>query len=266
MDTKSGDRSVKPIIRIEDTSNVTIENVVLAGANGGGGFHRHLVGQAGLDLRSSSNVSILNVSVVNTFGDGLTAFANFPIDKSPTSDLVVNGLNITNAGRQAITMAFVTDSILNNVTVNSASGSGWDFESDLPGIGSGNIIVSNSRSTKGVRFVEALRGPIMFDNCQCQRHVALMNDAAASRQVVIFNGGTLLLPNTDHGISKAGITVRGPGRLVFDGVVIGRLPASRSPSGPAWSVTGGGFLALVRSPVAVPLGYSDRGSTVVTIK
>ncbi len=260
--SNSGDRTVHPIFRVRDTEDVTIENVALEGANTEGGFHSQLVGQAGFDILSSDNVSILNVSVKNTFGDGLTVFANFGKDNEPTSGLRVDGLTITNAGRQAITMGYAVDSILNRVTVNSASGDGWDFESDLPGIGSGNIIVSNSRSTKGVRLIEALHGPVTFENCRCQRHVTLMAEAAASGQAVTFNGGSVKLPNGTHG-DEGGITVKGPGRLFFNGVRLGRLPGSARPTGPAWSVTDGGYLALHRSPVTPPLGTSDHSSTVV---
>jgi hypothetical protein len=233
VDTNSGDGTVHPIIRVKDTMDVTIRNVALIGANNEGGFHPQLVGQAGFDILSSDNVSILNVSVKNTFGDGLTAFANFGKDNRPTSGLVVDGLSITNAGREGITMGYAIDSTLNRITVNSAFGDGWDFESDLPGIGSGNILVSDSRSTKGVRLIEALHGPVTFENCRCQRHVTVMDEAAASGQAVTFNGGSVLLPNgTDKG---GGITVRGPGRLYFNCPALGSgmVGHRRRVSGPA---------------------------------
>ena len=264
VNTNTGDETVHPIIRIKDTSQVTIENASLVGANPGGGFHRQMVRQAGLDILSSSGVSIVNVAVSDTFGDGMTVFTNYPVDKNPTSNLTVSGFSVTNAGRQGITMATVTDSVFNNVAINSATGDGWDFESDAPGIGSGNVTISNSRSVKGVRLIEALQGPISFDNYQGQRHVSLLQEAAASGRPVTFNGGSLLLPNRNHGASLAGITVRGPGHLVLNSVDVGRLPASWAPTGLAWSVTGGGSLTLFRSLVAPPLGTSDQGSTVTT--
>ncbi len=89
-----------PVIRIKDTTGVTIENVRLEGANAAGGYHHMLVGQAGFDLLSSSHVSIVNVSVSNTFGDGLTAWTNWGKSRAPTSELYVNGLTVTNAGRK----------------------------------------------------------------------------------------------------------------------------------------------------------------------
>lgn len=257
------DGGLRPIIRVKDTGDVTIEHVQLTGANETGTFHRHLVGEAGLDILSSSHVSILGVSVEGTFGDGLTGFANFGRDGQPTSDLRVDGLRIADAGRQGITMGYVLDSVFDNVTVDSAAEDGWDFESDVPNIGSGNVVVSNSASAKGVRFVEALQGPITFVSCRCRRHITVKDGAARSGQPISFDGGSVLLPNNDHGLNRAGITVIGPGRLFFNGVLLGRLPASWRPKGLAWWVTDGGHLSLHRSPVTGPLGYSDSSSTVV---
>jgi len=206
-----------------------------------------MVGEAGLDILSSSNVTITRVATINTFGDGMTVFANFGTSNQPTTNLQVNGLDITQAGRQGVTMAYAKDSTLNGVRVNSASGSAWDFESDLPGIGSGNIIVNNASGTKGVRFIEALQGPVTFNDCQCERHLTLTHEAAASGQLVTFNRGTLLLPRTDHGITPAGVVVAGPGKLRLADVTLWNLPGTRKVSGPNWSITGDGSLTLVHT-------------------
>jgi hypothetical protein len=256
--TNTGDDTVHPIIRIKDTQNVTIENVVLIGSHRDENFHRELLGQAGLDILSSDNVWVLNVSTVNTYGDGMTVFANFPVDREPTRHLIVDGLTITNAGRQAITVAYAADSSFNHVDVRSAFGDGWDFESDAPGIGSSNIVVSDSRSKKGVRLIEALQGPITFDGCRCQRHVSLTHEAAQSGQPVEFNGGTILLTR-----KEVGITVEGPGRLTLNHVDLDRLPGTELPTGPAWSVTEGGHLVLIKSSVLGALGTNDQSSTVL---
>jgi hypothetical protein len=252
-----------PIVQIKDTSGVTIENTTLQGANTGGGLHRQMVRVSGLDILSSSDVTITQVATVNTFGDGMTVFANFGTSNQPTTHLLVNGLDITQAGRQGITMAYAEDSTLNDVRVNSASGSGWDFESDLPGVGSGNITVNNASGTKGIRFVEALRGPVTFNNCQCERHLTLTHAAAASGQPVTFNNGTLLLPRADHGITWAGVMVTGPGNLRLDNVALGNLPRTRAVTGLPWSITDGGHLTLTGTQ-APPGGYHDATSTVVT--
>ena len=265
VDIKTGPRSVFPIIRVKNTTDVTIENVVLNGANDAGGYHRTLVGGAGLDILSSSHVNILNVATNNTFGDGMTLFSQFGVDKAPVTDLYVNGLTVTHAGRQGITMGYVEDSTLDNVNVDSAGEAGWDFESDLQGIGSGNVIINNAHDETGIHIIEALQGPITFNDCQCERHVHLLDDAAASGQLVTFNGGSYELDrDTDTGCNVAGIVVAGHGRMEFNHVNITRMPGEWAPKGPAISVTGGGHLTLIDSPLPAPVGGHDATSAVTT--
>ena len=263
VNQNTGRGSVKPIIRVKDTTNVTIENVVLNGANTIGGYHRGLVGQAGLDILSSSYVTIANVATNNTFGDGVTLFANFSSDNQPVSNLFVNGLTVTKAGRQGITMGYVKNSTLDDVNVVSTADAGWDFESDLANVGSANVTINDAHNQKGIHIIEALQGPITFNNCQCEAHVHLMNDAAASGQMVTFNGGSYELNrNTATGDNVAGIVVAGHGRMTFNHVLITRMPGSDAPSGPAMSVTGGGHLTLVDAPLPAPVGTHDARSTV----
>jgi hypothetical protein len=257
---KLGRGSVHPLIRIKDTTGVTVENVTLNGLNAEGGFHGELVGEEGVQVLSSANVTLDNVTTNNTYGDGL--MLGFQPGRPPTTNLTVNGYTVNHAGRQGVTIAYAINSTLNNVAINSSADSGWDFESDVQRVGSGNVTVNNASGGKGIRIVEALQGPITFNNCQCERHVTLMNDAAASGQPVTFNGGTILLTNIDKGVPPAGVTLKGPGNLTFTGVTLGRLPAMRLPTSPAWFVTKGGHLTLNKSPAAGPQGYRDSSSTV----
>jgi hypothetical protein len=257
----AGGGAVQPIVRIKDTADVVLENATLVGSNVGG-YHARMVGEAGVDILSSNHVTITGVTVEDTFGDGLTVFANFPRDKDPTTNLAVDGLTIVNAGREGITVADLSHGTFTDVDVVSSDFNSWDFESDLPGVGSGYVTVDHAETVTGIRLIEALQGPITFDDCQCQRHVSVLFAAAASGQSVTFNGGYILLPNSDSGPASAGITVKGPGKLTFNDVDVGQLPATRPPTGQAWTVTGGGHLALVRSPVAVPRGVHDAASTV----
>ena len=254
---------VMPIIRVKNTTDVTIENVVLNGTNELGGYHRTMVGEAGLDILSSSFVKILNVATNDTFGDGMTLFSQFGVDKAPVTDLYVNGLTVTRAGRQGITMGYVEDSTLDNVSVSFTGEAGWDFESDLPNIGSGNVTINNAHDQVGIHIIEALQGPITFNNCQCQSHVHMLDDAAASGQLVTFNGGSYELDrDTDSGCNVAGIRIAGPGRMEFNHVNITRKPGEWAPQGPSISVTDGGHLTLVDSPLPAPAGGHDAESRV----
>jgi len=260
----NGAKTVLPIIRIRDTSDVTIKDVVLEGTNTKGNYNSNLVNQAGLDILSSAHVNILNVRVKDTFGDGVTLFSKFGKDSNPVTDLYVDGLTVDNAGRQGITMGFVENSVLDNVTVGQAAQAGWDFESDLPHVGSGNVVINNAHDQGGIHMVEALRGPITFNNCDCQRHLHVLNDAAASGQLVTFNGGSYRLSrNSSTGDNIAGIVIQGPGRVLMNHVDITRLPGSDAPRGPAASITQGGVLALVHSPLPAPVGGPDASSAML---
>jgi hypothetical protein len=263
VDTNTGPGSVMPIIRIKNTMDVTIENVVLNGTNVVGGYHAKLVNQAGLDILSSSGVKILNVATNETFGDGMTLFSQFGVDKAPVTDLYVNGLTITKAGRQGITMGYVENSTLDNVNLVSAADVGWDFESDLAHVGSGNVTINDAHNQKGIRFVEDLQGPITFNDCQCVRHIHMLNDAALSGQLVTFSGGTLVLNrDTDTGCNVSGIRIAGPGRMEFENMVITRNWGLWAIKGPAISVTDGGHLTMINSPLPAPVGGADATSTV----
>jgi hypothetical protein len=149
------------------------------------------------------------------------------------------------------------------VTVVSSADTGWDFESDLANVGSADVTVNNAHDLKGVHIIEALQGPIVFNNCHLQKHIQLLDAAAASGQAVSFNRGSIeLARNTDTGNNVAGIEVAGPGRMVIDHVLVSRSAGSYAPHGPAISVTGGGRLLLIDSPLPPPVGGHSRNSIV----
>jgi hypothetical protein len=253
----------KPLIRIKDVTGVTVKNVTLDGANMAGGFHRHLVGEEGVEIVSSSDVTLTNIATNNTFGDGL--MFDYQPRHPASTNVTVNGLTITKSGRQGITVGYVTNSTFTNVDIVSSADTGWDYESDIANVGSGNITV-NHASGKGVLMSGFLSGPITYNDPAISGYVVLINSAAASGQQVVFNGGTILLRNTFHGRPPAGMWVRGPGNLSFMGVTIGRRPSERPLTDPAWSVTEGGHLTLFKSPVLGSQGTHDASSSVAIVK
>src|SRR6202011_6071120 len=119
---------IEPIIRIKDTSGVTVQNVTVTGLNSDGGYHRDLVGQEGIRVLSSANITLTNIITNNTFGDGL--ILGFQPGRPRSTNITVNGLVVNSAGRQGVTVAYATNSTLNDVTINSSADAGWDFESD----------------------------------------------------------------------------------------------------------------------------------------
>jgi hypothetical protein len=159
----------------------------------------------------------------------------------------------------------VDDATFNDVTVESSHFAAWDFESDIRGIGSGDVSITNSTWTGsfeniGVNVVEPLSGPVTFTDCTGDGHFiydpfppslpATVNPISAP---VTFTGGTLLVPKTDPGTPPGGIYVRGAPLAITDST-IGRLPEVLPVTGPAWYATGGAVLTLTHSPVTGPPG------------
>ncbi len=257
--------SVRPIIHVANVSNVNLRNLTLKGTNTVGGYHGlPWVGEEGIKLNSSHNVNITHVTTVNTFGDGLL------IDQAGgragnSTNIYVNHLVVKNAGRQGVTVGYASNSTLSNVNIISSADTGWDFESDTGG-GSGNVTINNAQG-KGVHLIEALNGPITFNNSNFIGHIVLEYSAATSGQPVTFNGGTVDLPSSDPGVTYAGILVKGPGNLTFNNVKFTQAlkPNGKPATDPGWSAVGGAHLMFINSPVVGPTGSNDSSSR-VTIK
>lgn len=251
---------VQPILRVKDTTGVQLSALTLVGTNSGGDFHAEMVGEAGFNILSSDNVTITDVSTANTYGDGLSL--GFQPAHGPSQGITVNGLTVSNAGREGVTMAYVDGASMSNVDILSSAHSAWDFESDLPGVGSANVVVTHAVASGGVRFIEDLAGPVTFDSSTISGDISLIDAAALSGQPVSFVGGTLLLKNAFHGIPPAGIWVKGPGTLQFTDVTIGRQPTVDATTGPAWLAVGGAHLLFDGGSLLPPFGSNDATSTV----
>jgi hypothetical protein len=251
--------SLHPIILVKLTSDVTIEDVNLVGANAVGGYHETLVGQSGIDVRSSSNVTISDVTTLNTYGDGLV-LANAAGGGKDTN-ITVDGLTVTRAGRQGITPAFVSGATFSHVAIVSEADSAWDFESDLPNMGTGNVTITDSTWKGRINVNEPLTGPLTFDHDSSSG--SFMLDDAKIPQLVVVSNSTMLLPANDWGTPCAGIVQHG-GTLTFSHDVLGREPSRKPPTGQAWHVNNFGHLNFVHTSVIAPLGTATGGA-VVTI-
>jgi hypothetical protein len=261
-DPASDKAVVRPFFLIMRTSNVTISNVVLNGLNADGGYHGlPWVNEEGVKILSSAHVTLNNVTTNNTYGDGL--MLGFEPGHPPTSTLTVNGYTINNAGRQGVTLAYATQSTLNDVSINSAADAAWDFESDLTGIGAGNITINRPGGRKGgVLMQGTLAGPITFNDSALTGDIQLVRAAAQSGEPVTFNRGTVVMRNRFTGTPPAGIWVSGPGRLTFNGVHFPRRSAYGPPISGAWAAINGAQLTFNQSVVVAPLGVNDATSKV----
>ena len=247
--------SLKPIILIKDTSNVTLNGVTVLGGNSTGGFHRRLVGQAGVKIMSSSNVSLDGILARNTYGDGLELVSDHLAN--PVTGLKVEGYTTINAGRQGVTVAEVSGGLLDHVTIIDPADAGVDFESDLAGVGSGNVMFTNCSDDRGFQFNEYFSGPITVADCTQFHHVSLFSPTSTAS--IAFVGGTLACKRADPWpcVYQAG------GSLSFTGVTVNRMPGVDRITEPIWNVVGGGKLAFISSPIEVPMGSVAPGSALV---
>jgi hypothetical protein len=257
--TGKGYDGMKPVFEIYDTKDVTLENLHVVGSNPTGVYHAKLVGQTGIRVLSSDHVTIRNVTTDETWGDGLTLFANFPKDGRPVTNLLVTNFTVSKAGRQGITPADVFGATFRNITITGSADRSWDFESDLRRVGTGDMTVTNCTFNKGLEIEDYLTGPLTFNNCSGSAHIHVGSEH--SQQPITFNGGTILLRPDDHGTPPGGITMNG-GNLIFNGTKIGHLPSTRPPTGPAWVVLDGAHLTFNHSSIDPPLGVRDSTSTV----
>jgi hypothetical protein len=252
----TGYQVLHPVIRIIDTSDVTLSHLSVFGADTTGLYREQLSTEAGVKVVSSSHVTLDDITVSDTFGDGLELVADLTHHiTTPDTDLVVDGYTTDHTGRQGITFAEVSGATLTDVHVSSPWFDGFDFESDIPGMGSGNVRISDCTYDHSANLVEYLTGPITITDCAGSSAVAL--GSQHSDQPVRFVGGSVQCGGRDP---QACITQRG-GSLEFSHVTFTRRQPNVRMTELAWSVEDGGHLTLAGSPVPGPSGRSDSHST-----
>ena len=158
---------LQPVIKIIDTTGVTLKNLDLVGGNVGGGYNPKLVTGAGIAILSSTNIQVLNVNTVSTFGDGVEMAGNYSLNH-PTpvvqdSNITIDTLTVTRAGRHCFDPIEVFDSAFSNIDCVSSADTSVDMESDIPAIGSGNLAFANVTFPHGVYIQEPITGPLTFD-------------------------------------------------------------------------------------------------------
>lgn len=252
-----GDIPVRPIILIRDTSNVTLSGVSVLGVNTAGSYHSRLVNQAGVKVQSATDVTLSAITSRNTFGDGLELVED--ASHIPVTRLNVQGYTIINAGRQAVTLAEVVSSVLDHVNIVSAADAGFDFESDIPWLGSGNVTITNCTNTRGFNMIEYLTGPITVVNCTGFHRVHLLGPHGT--WPVNFVGGSMICRRRDP---VPCIRLRG-GSMTFTGVTITRQAGLWAPTTAVWAVSGAANLTLAQCPIEAPMGWTMDTSTMTLL-
>jgi hypothetical protein len=183
-----------PIIEVREGDNVTLENLTVEGEHTNKGFAGGKVGEAGIKVFSSTDVTITNVLAEDTFGDGLELVADFgrkwslggPV-KTPDSDITVNGFTSYLSGRTGITPAEVVDSTFTDIYLYANATRSIDFESDVPLQGAGNDSFNNVVASHGINMIEHLSGPITFDHTIMTGRFALQESTG---EPVAFSNGS----------------------------------------------------------------------------
>ena len=242
----------RPVIQVYDTSGVVLENLTIQGGDPTGAYHAPLVNQSGIDLISSSNVTIANDSISQTFGDGLELWTN----GGPNTDVVVTGLSINNVGRNGISPSDVANSTFTGVRIGNTGLTGVDFESDINNIGAGYVTISNS-SWNGTYIQEALSGPISFVDDSLSGHI-VMTVRTKLLYPITFSAGKLAIGHW----TRAGVFARGPGAMVFNGTT---FTHQLGKAGLLWDAGNGASLTFAHCALVPPLGVNDSTSTVTVI-
>jgi hypothetical protein len=155
-----------------------------------------------------------------------------------------------------MTIAEVEDATLTNVQIVKPADSGFDFESDIPHLGAGNISISDCSYQHGLNVVEPLNGPLTLTNCSGGSDMIIQDGGI--RQPVRISGGSL---KCEVGAPISCIHLSG-GSLTLTDFSILRHPSRERMTEPAWDVVNGGTLSLIDTSVVGPLGKHDATSTV----
>ncbi len=247
----------QPVVKVE-SDNVTLAGLTIIGGNEGGGYHAHLVGQAGIKLVNAQQVSILLDSVSNTFGDCLELWAAAPKDWTP-DQTTVNGFDGSNCGRDGISPSDVTDSTFSNVTIGNTGQASIDFESDIKAVGAGNLTFT-SCSWQGFVFGESLTGPVNVNDSAFTGQILIRNKRPQPYGLTFTGGSLAVTPKAISGVSVRDMTV------TFNNETFTRqLNAQGKPSSaPLWKAADGAHLTFSGGSLSAPLGTADSTS-IVTI-
>lgn len=242
---------LRPIVTLLDDTGNVLTNVSVTGANPTGKFGGSLVGEAGFKLEHTTNITMINDSAEGTFGDCMEIFASGPKDDAPNTGLNVSGFHADHCGRDGISPSDVNGATFTNTVIGQAHQASIDFESDLKGLGAGNVVFDGG-SWLGTIITETLTGPVTINGATLANHVL---DSSNNHQAypVLFENGSL----AGWTKSSAIVAITGPNALTFDHWSFTRQSGKRSA--PLWRVIDGGHLTLTSSTFAPPLGSPTAG-------
>jgi hypothetical protein len=124
-----------------------------------GGYHPTLAFASAINVQGTKGIRIQGVTITKPFGDGITLspLRGGTDHKSgtilnATTNAVINGVTITDAGRQAVTLASVTGAQISDVVIADPGLDSFDVEADQWNEGAQNVTIDGCTSTGGQIF------------------------------------------------------------------------------------------------------------------
>ncbi len=228
IDDTASTTPLRAAVHVSNTSGVTLSGLKINGTNTRGVFNGKMVNGAAIDVRSTSNVVITNITTTNTWGDGLTLFWN--PRHGQDANVLVDGLTVTNAGRCGFSPTTVTNLVARHLDLISSATPAIDFESDLKGVGLGGFVDISDSKWNGELIAQEYTFPgayLEFANDQANGLVHFSTGSATTGPgFTQWDGGSMHFPADSHGVNAATLEVLG-NRTVLDGVAMSRDPFPR---------------------------------------
>jgi hypothetical protein len=255
-----------PIIRVNETDDIMLENLTLVGGHTSSSLDSSLVGEAGIEVRSSTGVTIDNVAATNTYGDGLDVTCDPGHRNYTPSSVTVNGFMSTNAGRDGITVAAADDdSTFSNITLTHSATDGIDFESDLSGVGSGDVTFNTVTLDDKLNMVEALTGPVAFNNMTFDGATRSLINATIGQPITFYQTSFLCERNSPVSCLTFNAGGSGGGPVYVQNSSLQYIAGKQPVQELAYAATGGVSVQFTNCQligVPTPAGTVDSESTV----
>jgi hypothetical protein len=216
-----------PIIRVNETDDIMLENLTLVGGHTSSSLDSSLVGEAGIEVRSSTGVTIDNVAATNTYGDGLDTFSNITLTHSATD--------------------------------------GIDFESDLSGVGSGDVTFNTVTLDDKLNMVEALTGPVAFNNMTFDGATRSLINATIGQPITFYQTSFLCERNSPVSCLTFNAGGSGGGPVYVQNSSLQYIAGKQPVQELAYAATGGVSVQFTNCQligVPTPAGTVDSESTV----
>ena len=224
--TTRGDM-MRASVRIADSAGITIRDLKVVGANPKAGakdrtYRPEWGGQHGFDVNSSKGVSLLGVTVTDTYGDFV--YLGQRDGGAHTDGVLIQGSTFARSGRQGITFTAARNVVVETSTITEPKRSMFDFE---PGLDAGksvdHVTIRNNRASKGPLLFVAAEGHGPVNQVTIQgNHLTGMTlniemedrDGGVRRDWKVLDNTGDLLSGNPHGASMrfvriVGLEVRG---------------------------------------------------------